>query len=149
MNTRSGSSSILNLAAALSIVAGLIHVLVTPEHFTEWWGYGLFFLATVITQLLYAPAVVRWPRQFMLLAGITGNAAIAAMWVISRSIGVPFFGPGAGEIEPVGLLDVVSTATEIALIAILVFAVWSSTRQANLSTPYEQAGAAESVSVAS
>ncbi len=129
-------------AALLSIVAGLIHMLVTPEHFNEWWGYGTFFLATVITQTLYAPAVVRWPRRHVLVAGIAGNAAIAAMWVISRSIGVPFFGPGAGEIEPVGALDLISTATEIALVVMLAVAVWSSLREARLGTSHRDAGVA-------
>ncbi|MGA7672499.1 MAG: hypothetical protein WBW04_18895 [Nitrolancea sp.] len=129
MTSHSAPSSILYLAAVLSIIAGVIHILVTPEHFGEWWGYGLFFLATVATQLLWAPMVIRWPRQMVLIAGIAGNAAIAAMWALSRSIGVPLFGPSVGEIEPVGALDVISTVAEIALVAMLALIVVSAMRQ--------------------
>ena len=35
---------VLFMVAALSLVAGLIHLWVMPEHFEEWWGYGVFFL---------------------------------------------------------------------------------------------------------
>lgn len=119
MYSNSTQRLILYLAALLSLVAAFIHVLVTPEHFAEWWGYGSFFLATVIAQTMFAPVVLQWPRRSILIAGIAGNAAIAVMWVVSRFIGIPFFGPGAGEVEPVGSLDVICTAAEIALIALL------------------------------
>jgi hypothetical protein len=49
------------------------------------------------------------------LVGALGNALIAVTWVISRTTGLPF-GPGAGEPEPVGIADVVSTAFELALV---------------------------------
>ena len=35
-------SRVLYAAAALSLLAALIHLWVTPEHFEEWWGYGAF-----------------------------------------------------------------------------------------------------------
>jgi hypothetical protein len=35
---------VLYTVAALSLLAGLIHLWVMPEHFEEWWGYGTFFL---------------------------------------------------------------------------------------------------------
>ena len=38
------SKSWLYAAAGLSVLAVLLHLLVMPEHFDEWLGYGLFFL---------------------------------------------------------------------------------------------------------
>ena len=35
-------------AVALWLVAALIHLWVTPEHFREWWGYGTFMLAAFL-----------------------------------------------------------------------------------------------------
>ena len=35
-------------AAALSLIASLVHVWIMPEHFAEWWGYGLFFLISAV-----------------------------------------------------------------------------------------------------
>jgi hypothetical protein len=55
MNARQAANrlrSALYPIAALSLIAGLIHLWVMPEHFEEWWGYGTFFLvpATVAVQ---------------------------------------------------------------------------------------------------
>ena len=64
---------VLYAAAALSLLAALIHLWVTPEHFEEWWGYGAFFLAAALAQALYAPLVVVWPTRIVLLLGTGGN----------------------------------------------------------------------------
>lgn len=52
---------ILYLAGALSLVAALAHLWVTPEHFEEWWGYGVFFLVAALVQGLYGAALLRCP----------------------------------------------------------------------------------------
>src|SRR5215212_4862247 len=39
-----GRGGTLYAAAALSLLAALVHLWVTAEHFEEWWGYGAFFL---------------------------------------------------------------------------------------------------------
>ena len=46
-------------AAAFSLVAALIHLWVTLEHFKEWWGYGMFFLAAAIAQGFCGAALLR------------------------------------------------------------------------------------------
>ena len=79
---------------------------------------------------LYAPAVLRRPTRDLLLAGALGNALIVAMWFISRFVGIPFFGPGAGEREPIGTLDVVCTSVEIVLTVMLVAELWFGLQEA-------------------
>ena len=87
-------SRVLYAAAALSLLAALIHLWVTPEHFGEWWGYGAFFLAAALAQVLYAPLVLVWPTRIALLLGIGGNLAIVALYLLTRTVGIPLFGPG-------------------------------------------------------
>ena len=41
------------LAAMCCLGAGAVHLLVAPEHFQEWWGYGCFFLVLATFQTLY------------------------------------------------------------------------------------------------
>jgi hypothetical protein len=107
-------------AVALSLVAALIHLWVTPEHFGEWWGYGTFMLAAFVAQAIYAVFLLEWPRwPLLLLAGASGNLAIIGMWVVSRTVGTPL-GPMAGEIEGMGTLDLICTASEVALVVLLV-----------------------------
>lgn len=112
-------------AAALSLLAGAIHLLVAPAHFEEWWGYGAFFLAVAATQIGFAPLLLARARPAWFAAGIAGNLAIVGLYVITRTVGIPFFGPAAGEVEGVRVIDVVSKGTELALVVILAW-LWRS-----------------------
>jgi len=108
-------------ASALSLIAGLIHLWVMPEHFEEWWGYGTFFLVSAVAQGLYAALLLSGrPGQVLLLSGIIGNFAVVTLYVATRTAGVPFFGPHAWEVEEVSAVGVAATAAELALIVVLV-----------------------------
>jgi hypothetical protein len=109
------------LAAALSLAAALIHLWVVPEHLREWWGHGAFFLALALAQGLGAALLLRWPdEQPLFLAGIFGNLAVIALYVVSRTAGVPF-GPHAGMAEEMaGVLGLGATAAELGIVVALV-----------------------------
>src|SRR5215210_1499392 len=113
------SNAVLYVVAAFSLVAALIHLWVMPEHFEEWWGYGTFFLVCALVQVLYVPVLLRWPNRKVLLSGIIGNCAIVLMYVLTRTVGIPFFGPHAGEVEGVGFVDVCATSSEVGIVAVL------------------------------
>ena len=108
-------SMILYAAAVFSLLAALIHLWVMPEHFEEWWSYGAFFLVSAVAQGLYCAALLRGPRRPLLLLGIGGNLSIIALYLLTRTVGIPFFGPHAGEVEGIGMLDLSATAAELAL----------------------------------
>ena len=110
-----GRERTLYAAAALSLLAGLIHLWVTPEHFEEWWGYGAFFLVAAAAQILYVPIVLLWPTRIVLLGGIAGNLAIVMLYLLTRTVGIPLFGPEAGEVEGFGFVDVCATVSELGL----------------------------------
>jgi hypothetical protein len=110
---------VLPAVAALSLMAGLVHLWVTPEHFEEWWGYGTFFLVAAVAQVLYVPLLIRWPNRTVLLLGIVGNSAIVLLYLLTRVVGIPLFGPEAGEIEGVGIIDVCATMSEAAIVVAL------------------------------
>ena len=90
-----------------------------PEHFGEWWGYGVFFLVAACVQLLYIPLLVFRPTQGVLLLGMIGNSAIVLLWLVTRVIGTPLFGPQAWGVEKVGALDVCATTSEAAIVVAL------------------------------
>jgi hypothetical protein len=112
--------SILYTVATLSSLAALIHLWVKPEHFEEWWGYGTFFLVAAVAQVVYVPLLLRRPNQTILLLGIAGNSAIVLLYLLTRVLGIPFFGPEAGEVEEVGIIDVCATISEAAIVVALV-----------------------------
>ncbi len=106
-------------AAALSLLAGLLHVSAMPRHYAEWWGYGMFFLVVAIAQMLLGDGLLYRPRQRLFLAGLIGNLAVISLYVVTRTAGIPFFGPHAGEVEAVGAIDLASVVAEAALVAAL------------------------------
>ena len=109
---------VLRFAVAVAVAsagAATIHFAVIDQHFAEYWLFGVFFVAVALAQLGWVVAVVSNPTRTVYVVGALGNALIAVTWVISRTTGLPF-GPGAGEPEPVGVADVVSTAFELAVV---------------------------------
>jgi hypothetical protein len=109
------------LAACLSLAAGLIHLVAAPEHLQEWWGYGYFFLAAGIGQVLYGQFLFRQVHRgrAFYASGLLGTLAIIGLYVVTRTVGIPFFGPDAAEREAVSALDVGSKIVELALIVVL------------------------------
>lgn len=123
------SKSWLYAAAGLSVLAGLLHLLVMPEHFDEWLGYGLFFLVVALAQLLYAVLLLRRPSsRTVLTSGIVGNALVIGLWAVTRTIGIPL-GPEAGEVETIGMVDTVAKVAELALIGCLLVLLRNSVQE--------------------
>jgi hypothetical protein len=116
-------------AAVLSLLAGFVHIIAAPPYFDIWVGYGLFFALAITAQMTLA--VVLWvsatvwmdgPRPGWLWAGILGNGLIVALWLYTRTVGIPPFGPQAGLVLPVGALDLISAVAEVGLIVSLLLA---------------------------
>jgi hypothetical protein len=127
-----GRRQLEKLVGVCVIASGSAHGLVTQQHFQEWWGYGVFFLATTICLIgfglalitdaidpRYMPGDVNRLRRLMYAAGAVGNASILGLYVLTRTAGVPF-GPGSGSVESVGVVDLVAKASELLAIAGLV-----------------------------
>ena len=108
---------VLYLVAALSLLSALIHLWVMPEHFEEWWGYGVFFLVAAAAQALYV-LLMRWTNRTVLL-GIAGNSAIVFLYLLTRVVGIPNFGPEVWEVEGIGIIDACATISEAAIVVAL------------------------------
>ena len=109
--------------AALSVGAAAIHFAVVFEHFADYTLYGVFFLVISWAQLIW-PAVLLWrPSRLWLWLGIVGNAIVIAVYVASRTVGLPF-GPDLHNAESVGALDVVSCVLEFGLIVGCAALLW-------------------------
>jgi hypothetical protein len=103
-----------NLAAA-SLGAAAMRFAVAVAHFNEYRPYGVFFLAVAWFQAIWATLVVTTAERRLLLVGIVLNAAVVAIWVWSRTAGLPI-GPQPGTPEEVGAADSISTGLEAAIV---------------------------------
>jgi hypothetical protein len=88
-----------------------VHLAVATPHLREWWGFGVFFVASGCGQLGWSAVAPRRGDRRLLVVGLTGNLAVVAVWAVSRSWGLPF-GPEPGEAEAFGAPDLVATALE-------------------------------------
>ena len=102
----------LVIASVATAGSALVHFAVAPEHFAEWWGFGLFFVLCAEVQLGWALLLGRIRSNRMLAVGIAGSLALVAVWALSRTTGLPF-GPEPGVPEEIGLPDVVSVVLEL------------------------------------
>ena len=100
------------IASAAAAGSALVHFAVAPEHFAEWWGFGLFFVLCAEVQLGWALLLGRIRSNRMLAIGIAGSLALVAVWALSRTTGLPF-GPEPGVPEEIALPDVVSVVLEL------------------------------------
>jgi len=122
-NQATARSYILGGLAALSAGAAAIHFAVMFDHFSEYVLYGVFFLVVSWAQAIWA-AVVMWrPSRLWLGLGIAGNVIVLAVYLASRTTGLPI-GPDVSAPEPAGGLDIVSGIVELALVAGCAALLW-------------------------
>jgi hypothetical protein len=101
------------LVVACCIGAAVVHFAYAPVHIDEDAFHGVFFLAVAWAQLTLAFALARWREaRWPWLAAAGVNAAVAAVWVISRTAGVP-----GSDAEPVGFPDALATGLEVVAVA--------------------------------
>jgi len=100
--------------AAANLGAALIHFAYAPAHFSEEASHGAFFLAVGWAQLGLALglALRATPRRAWAGASVLVNGAVIAVWLVSRTAGVPGSGP-----EPWGLPD--GAASALAAVAVV------------------------------
>src|SRR5205085_815651 len=101
-----------SVAGSATAGAALIHFAVAPEHFHEWWGFGVFFVLCGEAQLGWALLFRRRPGPLLAVVGLTGSLLLVALWLLSRTVGLPL-GPDPGVPEAAGTADLVAVSLEL------------------------------------
>lgn len=111
----------LFVACGLAWACGLIHVQAAIDHVREYALSAVFFALLAPAQLAWGTAVYRHRRrrEGLLRAGAAMSLMVAALWIVSRTSGLPI-GPAAWRPEAVGPIDSIATMDEITL-ALLAF----------------------------
>ena len=105
-------------AASLAFVSELIHLWVLPGQFVVAMLPGIFFLLVAACQGLLAMSLLFDPGRWTLRFGILLNLFVVFVWAFTRVVSVPEL--LAPMRLPVGGLDLVATAVEVALVVLLV-----------------------------
>lgn len=100
------------VVAACAIGAGAIHFGFAPGHFDESGFHGAFFFLVGWAQLAFALAVILRPTRAVMRLGIVLNGAIVLLWIVSRTVGMPF-GDDPWVAEAMNFPDVLATVLEV------------------------------------
>jgi hypothetical protein len=112
---QSTNEAFLVCLAMVSGAAGLVHLAAAFWHFDESGLHGAFFIGTGLMQLAAAGLLTYRSSGWILIATAAGNAVILAIWVMSRTMGIPI-GPDSWTPEPVGIADAVASLFELVLV---------------------------------
>ena len=127
------TTAVARVCGVLSLAASALHAGLVDEHLREWWGYGLFFIVASVAQGVYGLVLLALPshptswepaqwrdwRVRLYAAGIIGNGAVLVLYTVTRTVGIPFFGPAAGEVEPVDALGLMTKGIELLTVLVL------------------------------
>ncbi|HUL14334.1 MAG TPA: hypothetical protein VLT63_00010 [Candidatus Acidoferrum sp.] len=72
------------VAAATTVIAGVLHIQMAPRSLSENVGEGILFLVGGLLQIFWAvPVIKRWGRPWQII-GIAGTAIFFALWYADR-----------------------------------------------------------------
>jgi len=106
------------MTAVLSTGAAVIHFGAVPGHLDEAWWRGLGLLLAGTFQAAWALGWLIEGSPSVVRLGILGNLVIVAVWLVSRTAGLPL-GDLAGRPEPILAADAAATLFELGLVALL------------------------------
>lgn len=105
------------VAGGCSILAGLIHLAITPEHLQERLAVGVFFAVVAAFQFALGSRLLRRATPRLVRVGIAGTATLIVAWLVTRAVVLP--AAPARRPEPVTLLGLVAVTAEVASIVVL------------------------------
>jgi glucose dehydrogenase len=111
------------VVATLLCGAAGIHFAVTGEHFTEWTGYGVFFLVLAFFQLLVVFALRPGLDESFYFGVAFTQLAVIGIWIASRTTGLPV-GPMPWRPESVGVPDIIASGFELVAVGLLLTIPW-------------------------
>ena len=109
-----GSALALPLALVSSAAAAGVHAAVGPAHVAESPVFGTFFLLAAVVQVAWTVAAATRPSRALLELAVIGNVAILALWLLTRTWGLP--GGLMTSPEPFGAWDVACAGWELTVV---------------------------------
>lgn len=100
-------------AFVASTAAAGVHAAMAPSHLEHQLVPGLFFLASATFQVAWAGSLVLGVSRRAAVLGVVANLAFVALWVVSRTAGLPVL---VTQPEAVGPWDVACVAWELVVV---------------------------------
>jgi len=109
---RATSAPAVAMAVGLAVFVAASHLEAAVAVAARAPAVGAITAAVAVAAAAWALRIARRPSRALLLAGAAGAASLAALWLWTRTIGVPLSG---GARAPVGVLDAITAFDELLL----------------------------------
>jgi hypothetical protein len=118
-----GARLVSALGGTLLIAAALLHVSAAGDHTNLPVMLTGFLVVATLQAALGGLLLLRRPGRLVLAGGLALTLGSLAVWLVSRTAGLPFL-PG-GHMEPIGFKDGVTVLFEVATVPVLAI-LWSA-----------------------
>jgi hypothetical protein len=121
MQQNTFTKNLIIWSAAMTVLAGMIHIYIVPQHWDHAPAHGLLFLIVGIVQILWGIAVWRQPSVRLYYVGVLMAGGLIVLYVITRLLPAPF-GHGAPEaMDAVGLVCKLCEVLGMFSLVVLIF----------------------------
>lgn len=120
MEQHSLSKNLVALSALTTILAGAIHFVIIPEHWSHAPAHGLFFLLVGILQIVWGVIIWRKPSLRLYYIGAIMAGWLIVLYVLTRWFPAPF-GHGPEAIRAIDITCKACEALGMAALTVLIF----------------------------
>lgn len=115
------TKNLIAWSAAMTVLAGAIHLWIVPQHWEHAPAHGLLFLIVGIAQILWGIAVWRQPSTRLYYVGVLMTGWLIVLYVITRWLPAPFGHGGPESIDTIGLFCKLCEAVGMFSLVVLIF----------------------------
>jgi hypothetical protein len=115
------TKSLIAVSALMTILAGIIHLWVVPEHLEHAPAHGIFFLIAGIAQIVWGIVVWRRPSEALYAIGVLMAGWLIVLYIITRLFPPPFSDGWPEIVDLIGLVCELFEAVGMFALLILIF----------------------------
>ncbi len=120
MEQNTPTKNLLTWSASATVLAGVLHLVIVPEHWAHAPAHGLFFLIVGILQIVWGVLVWRQPSTRLYYIGVVMAGWLIVLYVITRLLPAPF-GHGPEGVQAIDIVCKLCEGLGMLTLAILIF----------------------------
>lgn len=105
----------------MTVLAGIIHIWIVPQHWEHAPAHGLLFLIVGIVQIIWGIAVWRQPSTRLYYVGVLMAGWLIVLYVITRLLPAPFGHGGPEAMDTIGLICKLCEVLGMFSLVVLIF----------------------------
>lgn len=121
MEQNTSTKNLILWSAAMTVLAGVIHIWIVPQHWEHAPAHGLLFLIVGIVQILWGIAVWKQPSTRLYYIGVLMAGWLIVLYAITRWLPAPFGHGGPEAMDTIGLVCKLCEILGMVSLVLLIF----------------------------